>query len=135
MARLVLNNASITINSVDLSDRIAAVTITTEIADIPTTAFGDTAVTRIAGLKDSSIQIDFHQDFAATEVEATIYPLLGTTTTVLVKPTSAAVSATNPSYSMSCLVTSWTPIAGAVGELLTASVTWPVSGEITKATT
>ena len=135
MARLVLNNASITINSVDLSDRIAAVTITTEIADIPTTAFGDTAVTRIAGLKDSSIQIDFHQDFAATEVEATIYPLLGTTTTVLVKPTSAAVSATNPSDSMSCLVTSWTPIAGAVGELLTASVTWPVSGEITKATT
>ena len=134
MAKVVLNNASITINSIDLSDHIASVTITTEVADIPTTAFGATAIERIAGLKDNSVQLDFHQDFAASEVEATIYPLIGTTTTVLVKPTSGAVSATNPSYSMTALVTSWTPIAGAVGELLTASVTWPVSGEVTKAT-
>lgn len=134
MAKVVLNNASITINSIDLSDHIASVTITTEVADIPTTAFGATAIERVGGLKDNSVQLDFHQDFAASEVEATIYPLIGTTTTVLVKPTSGAVSATNPSYSMTALVTSWTPIAGAVGELLTASVTWPVSGEVTKAT-
>ena len=134
MARVVLNDASITINSVDLSDHIAAVTITTEVADIPTTAFGDTAVKRIAGLKDSSIQLDFHQDFAVAEVEATIYPLIGTLTSVVVLPANGAVTASNPSYTMDCLVTSWTPLAGAVGELLTASVTWPVSGEITKAT-
>lgn len=134
MARVVLNDASITINSVDLSDHIAAVTITTEVADIPTTAFGDTAVKRIAGLKDSSIQLDFHQDFAVAEVEATIYPLIGTLTSVVVLPANGAVTASNPSYTMDCLVTSWTPVAGAVGELLTASVTWPVSGEITKAT-
>ena len=134
MAKLVLNDASITINSVDLSDRIAAVTITTEAADIPTTAFGNTAVTRVAGLKDNSIQLDFHQDFAVAEVEATIYPLIGTLTSVVVLPANGAVTASNPSYTMDCLVTSWTPLAGAVGELLTASVTWPVSGEITKAT-
>lgn len=134
MAKLVLNNASITINSVDLSDHIASVTLTTEVADIPTTAFGATAVERVGGLKDNSIQLDFHQDFAATEVEATIYPLIGTTTTIVVKPTSGAVAATNPSYTGTVLVTGWTPIAGAVGELLTASVTWPVSGEFTKAT-
>ena len=134
MAKVVLNNASITINSIDLSDHIASVTITTEVADIPTTAFGATAIERVGGLKDNSVQLDFHQDFAASDVEATIYPLIGNTTTVVVKPTSGAVSATNPSYSMTALVTSWTPIAGAVGELLTASVTWPVSGEVTKAT-
>ena len=134
MARVVLNDASITINSVDLSDHIAAVTITTEVADIPTTAFGDTAVKRIAGLKDSSIQLDFHQDFAVAEVEATIYPLISTLTSIVVLPANGAVSVSNPSYTMDCLVTSWSPIAGAVGELLTASVTWPVSGEVTKAT-
>lgn len=134
MAKLVLNNAEVTVNSVDLSDHIASVTITTEAADIPTTAFGATAVTRIGGLKDSSIQLDFHQDFAATNVEATIFPLIGTLTTCVVKPVDAATSATNPSYTVECLVTSWTPIAGAVGELLTASVTWPVSGEVIKAT-
>ena len=134
MARVVLNDASITINSVDLSDHIAAVTITTEVADIPTTAFGDTAVKRIAGLKDSSIQLDFHQDFAVAEVEATIYPLIGTVTSVVVLPANGAVTVSNPSYTADCLVTSWSPVAGAVGELLTASVTWPVSGEVTKAT-
>ena len=134
MARVVLNDASITINSVDLSDHIAAVTITTEVADIPTTAFGDTAVKRIAGLKDSSIQLDFHQDFAVAEVEATIYPLIGTLTSVVVLPANGAVTVSNPSYTADCLVTSWSPVAGAVGELLTASVTWPVSGEVTKAT-
>lgn len=133
MARIVLNDAKVTINAINLSDHIAAVTISTEIADIPTTAFGDTAVKRIAGLKDSSIQIDFHQDFAASNVEATIYPLIGTLTNVVVQASSSAVSATNPSYTSSCLVTAWSPVAGAVGELLTASVTWPVSGEVTKA--
>ena len=134
MARVVLNDASITINSVDLSDHIAAVTITTEVADVPTTAFGDTAVKRIGGLKDSSIQLDFHQDFAVAEVEATIYPLIGTLTSVVVLPANGAVTVSNPSYTADCLVTSWSPVAGAVGELLTASVTWPVSGEVTKAT-
>ncbi len=134
MARLVLNNADIQINGVNLSDRIAAVTITTEVADIPTTAFGSTAITRTAGLKDNSVQIDFHQDFAAGEVEATIYPLLGQTTVVTVKPGAQATAVDNPLYTMTALVTSWTPVAGAVGELLTASVTWPVSGEVVKTT-
>ena len=46
----------------------------------------------------------------------------------------AAVSATNPSYTFSVLVSEWTPLNGGVGELATASVTWPISGAITKAT-
>ena len=134
MAKIVLTDVSVTIESTDLSDHIAQVTLTTNVAEVGTTAFGDTAQTRVGGLKDNSIAIDFHQDFAASEVEATIYPLIGTLATVEVKPTSSAVGAANPSYTMEALITSWTPIAGAVGELATASVTWPVSGEITKAT-
>lgn len=133
MAKLVLNNPVITINSVALSDHIASVTISTEVGEVVTTAFGDTAVTRVGnGLKDSSVQIDFHQDFASSNVEATIYPLIGTVTAMTVKPTNAAVATTNPEYQFNCLVTSWSPVAGAVGELLTASVTWPITGEITK---
>jgi len=135
MARIVLTDASITVNSVDLSDHIASVTITSSYDAVETTAFsGDGARTRVAGLVDNSIALEFHQDYAASEVEATIYPLLGTTTTVVVKPTSGAVAADNPSYTMSALVSEWTPVAGTVGELATASVTWPVSGAVTKAT-
>ena len=80
------------------------------------------------------MQIEFHQDFAASNVEATVYPLIGSTTTVVVKPTSSAVGATNPSYTFSALVSSWSPVAGSVGDLATVSVTWPISGAITKAT-
>ena len=134
MARLVFTNPSITINSVDLTDRIAQVSIDMSFAEVETTAFGDSAVTRVAGLGDHSVSLSFHQDFAGTETEATIYPLLGTTTAIVVKPVNTTTSTTNPSYSFNALVTEWSPISGAVGDLLTADVTWPISGLVNKTT-
>jgi hypothetical protein len=133
MAVLVLTNAFITINSVNLSDHVASVTLTTNDDVVETTAFGSTARTRVAGLGDNSVAIEFHQDYATSNVEATVYPLLGTTTSVVVKPNGATTAATNPSYTFTALVSEWTPLNGAVGELATASVTWPISGEVTKA--
>jgi len=135
MARIVLTDASIVINSVDLSSFIASVSITTSEDVVETTGFSSTSAagrTRVAGLADNSVTFEFHQDFATSSVEQTIYPLLGTTTTVVVKPTSAAVSATNPSLTFSALVSEWQPLSGSVGELSTASVSWPISGSITK---
>lgn len=138
MARIVLTDASVTINSVNLSDHIASITINESTDVVETTAFSSTAAkTRVAGLKDNSVTIEFHQDFAASSVEATINgttSLVGTVTTIVVKPTSSAVGATNPSYTFSALVSEWTSLNGSVGELSTASVTWPITGAITKAT-
>ena len=135
MARIVLTNALVTVNAVDLSDYVASVTLNSSIDVVETTAFSSTAArTRIGGLADNSISLEFHQDYASGEVEATIYPLIGTVTTVTVKPVNAATSATNPLYTASALVSEWTPLNGAVGELATASVTWPVSGAIVKTT-
>lgn len=135
MPRLVLTDASVVINSVNLSDHIASVTISTTEDVIDTSGFSSTIAagrTRIAGLVDNSVTLEFHQDFATSDVEQTIYPLIGSATTVVVKPTSGTVSATNPSYTFSALVSEWQPLSGAVGELATASVTWPISGAITK---
>lgn len=132
MARIVLTDVTVTIGAVDLSDHIASVTLSTSADAVETTAFKQDSRTRIGGLKDNSVTFDFHQDFAASEVEATIYPLIGTATAVTVKPTGGAVAADNPEYQFSALVTEWTPLNGAVGELATASVTWPISGSITK---
>lgn len=134
MAALVLTNAYVTVNSVNLSDHITSITINTTEDVIDTTAFGSTARTRVAGLLDNSVTLEFQQDYAASNVEATIYPLVGSTTAIVVKPNGSTTSATNPSYSFTALVSEWTPLNGAVGELATASVTWPVSGTITKAT-
>lgn len=135
MARIVLTNALVTVNAVDLSDLVASITLSSSIDSIETTAFGTSgARARIGGLADNSISLEFHQDYSTSEVEATIFPLIGTVTTVTVKPVNAATSATNPLYTISALVSEWTPLNGSVGELATASVSWPVSGAITKAT-
>ena len=137
MARIVLTDAKVTINGVNLSDHIASVTINESADVVETTAFSNSAKTRVAGLRDNSVTLEFHQDFASNNVEATINgspSLVGTATTVVVTPTSSAVGATNPSYTFSALVAEWTPLNGAVGELSTASVTWPITGAITKAT-
>jgi hypothetical protein len=134
MARIVLTDAKVTINSVNLSSYISSVTLNTSSDVVETTGFSSTAArTRVAGLQDNSVTIEFFQDFATSLVEQTIYPLLGTTTSVVVLPTSSAAGPTNPSYTFTALVSEWQPLSGAVGELSTASVTWPISGAITKA--
>ena len=136
MARIVLTNAYVTINSVNLSDHIASITLTTTDDVVETTAFGSSARTRVGGLADNSVALEFHQDYAASSVEATINgspSLVGTVTAVVVKPNGSTTAADNPSYSFNALVSEWTPLNGAVGELATASVTWPIDGNITKA--
>jgi hypothetical protein len=134
MPRIVLTNAFISVGGVDLSDLVASVTLNETFDVVETTAFSSTAAkTRVAGLEDNSITLEFHQDYATNEVEQTIYPLLGTAAAVIVKPNGSTTSAFNPSYSCSAIISEWTPINGAVGELATASVTWPVTGAITKA--
>jgi hypothetical protein len=134
MPRIVLTNAFISVGGVDLSDLVASVTLSETFDVVETTAFSSTAAkTRVAGLEDNSITLEFHQDYATGEVEQTIYPLLGTAAAVIVKPNGSSTSAFNPSYTCSAIISEWTPINGSVGELATASVTWPVTGAITKA--
>ena len=133
MARIVLTNAYISVGGVDLSDNVASVTLNTSRDVVETSAFSVTAKTRVAGLADNSVTLEFHQDFSTSDVEQTIYPLIGTSSAVIVKPNGSTTSAFNPSYSFSAIISEWTPINGSVGELATASVTWPVTGAITKA--
>ena len=133
MSKIVLTDAKVVINSVNLSDHISSITIDTKDDIVETTAFGSTAKTRVAGLVDNSVSIEFMQDFASANVEATIFPLLGSTTTVVVSPTSSSVSSTNPTYTFTALVSEWQPLKGQIGALATASVSWPISGTITKA--
>ena len=134
MAKFVATDYNVTINGTPFSASLAAVTLDISSEEQETTAFGDGYRTRIGGLKDGSITLDFHQDFGAGSVDATLFPLLGTQATVVIKPTSGTVTATNPSYSALALVTQYQPFASNVGELATLSVTWPTSGSVTRAT-
>lgn len=133
MAVQVFLNPQIVINSVDLTNRITQVALEETFVDVDTTAFGQTAKTRIAGLGDHKFTADFEQDYALAEVEATIYPLLGLTTSITIKALNATTSSTNPAYTFTVLVDDWKPVGGKVGDLLVSSVSWPVSGGVTKA--
>ena len=135
MPKFVATNYNIKINSADFSSAIAAVTFDVSAAEQETTAFGNTFVQRIAGLKDASVTLDFHQDFGVTAVDATLFPLLGSNATVVVIPNGTAVTATNPSYTGVFLVTEYSPFASSVGDLATLSVTWPLAdGTVTRGT-
>jgi hypothetical protein len=136
MATIVLTSPVVVVNSVDLSDHVHSVDLNDATADVTTTNFGSSGlVTRVGGMKDGSITIEFQQDYAAGKVDATLWTARGTVITVTVKPTVAAGSATNPTYSASYLVTQYKPVAGKVGDLAILSVTWPRSGDLTRYTT
>ena len=134
MAKFVATDYKVTINGTNLSTSLASVELPVEIDEQETTAFGSEWRTRIAGLKSGSITLEFHQDFGAGAIDATLWPLLGTNATVTVVPTSGTVNASNPSFSGSFLVTQYTPYASTVGDLATLSVSWPLTGALTRAT-
>ena len=135
MAKFVATDYNITINGTDFSSSLAAATLDISAAEQEVTAFGDTFVQRIAGLKDASISLDFHQDFGASSVDATLFPLLGSNATVVITPTSGATAATNPAYSGVFLCTEYSPYASSVGDLATLSVSWPLAdGTIARGT-
>ena len=135
MAIFAYKDVSITINSVDLSDKAAGCVLTYEVEAQDATVFGGNRAS-IGGIQNNNLEVTFYQDFAAQEVEATIFPLVGTTTTVVVKPASSAVSATNPSYTLTgCYLATHTPInATEVGTTAPFTLTF-TGGTLTKATT
>ena len=134
MAVFLNNGVSVTVNSVDLSDHVTAVTINRTFDELEVTSMGDSGHRFVKGLEASSVTIDFLNDTATGEVLQTLQAAWGTNVTVVIKQTSAAVSATNPSYTMTCLVNNTTDINGSVADLSTQSVTWNVSGTIAVAT-
>jgi predicted secreted protein len=135
MAIFVATDFSVSINgSTALASYLTQVELKTSANDITTTAFGSTWVTRVAGLKEGSLTLQFNQDYAASAVDAVLWPLLGTNATVVIKPTSTATSATNPAFTAVVVVTDYTPISGNIGDLSTFSITLPTTGAISRAT-
>lgn len=135
MGEIVLKSPDAVINSVDLSDHIRSITITygAEIQD--KTASGDGTRTKLAGLIDWSVAIEFNQDYAADKVDATLFSLVGAAAfSVVFKPASGAVAATNPSFSGDALLESYIPIGGTVGDAHVSPITLQGTDTLTRAT-
>ena len=134
MAKFVATDYKVTVNGTNLSSSLTSVDLSLSADEVDTTTFGGEWRTVTGGLKSGSLTLNFNQDFAAASVDATLFPLFNTAATVVITPTSATVSASNPSYSVICLANSYQPFASSVGDLATLSVTWPTSGTVTRAT-
>lgn len=135
MAVLVFTDASVVINSVDLSDHVRRVAITqsTDMQDI--TAMGDTWRGNLAGTKEWTAEVELFQDFGSSSVDDTLNGLIGgSAVTCVFKPTSGAVSATNPSYTGSAILSEYPVISGEHGQSLMVSITLTGNGALTRAT-
>ena len=130
MAIFLSNGVVVTLNNVDLSDHVTSATINRSFDELEVTAMGDTAHKFVKGLEASTITLDFLNDTAAGEVLVTLQAAWGTTVSLTLKQTSAAVSASNPEYQTTVLVNNTTDINGAVGDISTQSITFTCNSPI-----
>ena len=137
MAKFLATQFNISLNGTDLSSSLHSVTLDVSSNEVDTTTFGTTSTvykTVVGGIVSGSAKLDFYQDYAAGSVDATIWPLINTIGTLVIKPNGTAVSATNPSYTAQVLINAYTPVMGSIGDLSSFSVTWPTNGSVTRAT-
>ena len=130
MAIYLSNGVVVTLNSVVLSDHVTSATINRSFDELEVTAMGDSAHKFVKGLEASTITLDFLNDTAASNVNATLQAAWGTTVTLTLKQTSAATSATNPLFSTTVLVNNTQDINGAVGDISSQSLTFTCNSPI-----
>ena len=135
MAKYVVTSQKVTLNTQDLSAACARAELVLNAAEVETTDFGSAGWTEvIGGLKSGQLTLDFHSDFGSGGVSDVFKDLVGTIGTFVVIANGTAASATSPAYTATCLINSFTPVAGAVGDLATFSVTFPTTGAVSYAT-
>lgn len=131
MATLVYTDASLVVNSVDLSDHVRSLTLNYEAEMLDDTVMG-TSGTRSSkpGLKNWNLEVEFLQDFAAASVDATLFPLIGASSFPVAARAvkTLAISATNPEYTGNAVLENYTPIAGEVGTLGMTNCTFRAGG-------
>lgn len=133
MAVVALLSEFVSINAVNLSDHVRAATLAVEASALDSTAMGDDWTEVTGGLKSGTLTIEFLDDFAASNVDATLWPTFGTVVAFEVRIDDAAVSATNPKYTGSVFIQQHS-VGGSLNEMAMKSLTLPTSGAVTRAT-
>ena len=134
MAELVYKDPYLMIGTDDLSEYVRQVTISyaAEIKD--TTAGPTTARTKIAGLTDWSVSIELNQDYDAGAVDDVLFDLVGAEEfDVKINPKGGVTGADNPQFSGKGLLADYQPLAGSIGEVITAPITIEGSGVLARA--
>lgn len=121
------------IDAVDLSDRVESLNLTYESEANDAASGGDNTRIMLAGLKNWGVEVNFRQDYAAAKVDATLFAKVGTNSALVIRPNVGVVAPTNPEYTGSGLLTSYTPLAGSVGGVIDAPATWVPAADLARA--
>jgi hypothetical protein len=133
MAIFMGNKVAVIVGTTTISDHVSTVSLAREIDQVEITAMSDNIQNMIGGVERPTLSLEVYNDFAAASVNSLFEDALGTKLNIKLIPVAGTVSATNPSYTMSCLVSSWTPINGAIDSVASVSVSLPVTA-LTKST-
>jgi len=133
MAIFMGNKVAVIVGTSTISSFVSTVSLNREVEAVTITAMNDTIQNMVGGVEVSSVSMELFNDFAAASVNTLFEDAIGSKLAIKLIPVTGTVTATNPSYSMSCLITQWTPISGSTDAATTASVTFPVTA-LTKAT-
>jgi len=122
MAVFVLTDASVTLNTVDISSYVTQVSFTYEKDSIEVTAMGNSGHLFTGGLQNLSVSLDVMNDQAAAKTLETLWSATGSGTNTLVIK-NLSTGSPNPVFTISnAFLAASTPVNGAVGELAMQSV-------------
>lgn len=134
MATTVLTDAYVSIGGNVISDHVTQVSLSYSAEALEETAMGDTNRIKKAGLKDWSLTVELLQDFAASQIDSIFFPLIGTNVAFEIRPTSAAVSTSNPKFTGTAVLVSYPILGNSVGDLATATLELAPASALTRAT-
>lgn len=134
MASLAFTDGFVSLGGTDISDYVTSITLDYAAEMLDETAMGDTTRIMKGGLKNWSVNLEMNQDFADNLIDEILFPLVGTTTTVIVRPTSSAVGAANPNYTGTGIIENYSPFGNGVGDLAKTSITIQSAGALSRAT-
>jgi hypothetical protein len=134
MSLLVFTDCFVSINSVDLSDHVKSVKLTYNAAMQNNTAMGVGTKTSLAGLKEWTAEVEFFQDYAASNVDATLFALIGAAAFAIeIRPVkTGGRSATNPGYTGNAVLANYQPVGGAVGDLAMTGASFQSAGALSR---
>jgi len=135
MATEVLTDAFVEINGTDLSDHVRQLTLNYEAEQEDDTVMGDDTRASKPALKNWSLDVEFAQDWAASSVDATLFPLVGAAAfTVKIRKSTGSIAADNPEYTGNGVLESYPPLDNSVGELATSAITIQSAGTLSRNT-
>ncbi|MFI6274314.1 hypothetical protein [Streptomyces sp. NPDC050988] len=132
---MVLLAQFLSINGNTLTEYTRKAEVAVEVEDKDVTTYASLGWKEVlGGLKSGELGCEFLQDFAATELDSIMWPLLGSVVPFVVRADQAAVSTSNPNYTGNILIKGWNPLEGSVGDEASVSVSFPTSGAVTRTT-